>query len=407
VLEIGFYVLLGLLALVLLSFAVDLYPVLRDWVGRIHIGRFRDAGVWAQSINDRGARWLSKTPTIKLTDNSRLVLLDMLSGNYSRSQIQQWQEGALLLGFSEYLRHRQDEALDKRVSHYFEAKFNSDGSWREKPRFVDAGLLAYGVMKLAGEKADRFRPALDEMWALIADHVGADGTVQYRKSMPDYRYVDTIGFICPFLVLYGVRYGKEECVELALRQLRQYEREGMLDKSSLPGHAYHVGRGLPAGLYGWGRGLGWFAIGLIDAWNELPAHHSGRNELEGMIVRFAQSLLKLQNPSGSWGWAVTRGESRQDSSATVMLGWFLQLASGIKGLEKSCGEGARRAAAYLMSVTRRNGAVDFSQGDTKDIGVYSTHFTILPFTQGFSIRLAELQQHNEGVRDGGGIKEAV
>jgi unsaturated rhamnogalacturonyl hydrolase len=90
-----------------------------------------------------------------------------------------------------------------------------------------------------------------------------------------------------------------------------------------------------------------------------------------------------------------------------MLGWFLQLASGIKGLEKSCGEGARRAAAYLMSVTRRNGAVDFSQGDTKDIGVYSTHFTILPFTQGFSIRLAELQQHNEGVRDGGEIKEAV
>ncbi|MHA7964377.1 glycoside hydrolase family 88 protein [Paenibacillus sp. CAU 1782] len=406
-LEIGFYVLLGLLVLVLLTFAVDLYPVLRDWTGRIHIGRYRDAETWAKSINERGARWLTRTPTIKLTDNSRLVLLDMLSGNYSRSQIQQWQEGALLLGFSEYLRHSKDEELDKKILRYFDAKFNSDGSWKEKPRHVDAGLLAYGVMKLAGDDADRFRPALDEIWALIADHVGMDGTVQYRKSMPDYRYVDTIGFVCPFLVIYGLRYGKDECVELALRQLRQYDREGMLGDRYIPGHAYHVGRGLPAGLYGWGRGLGWFAIGLIDAWNELPAHHNARIELEGMIAGFAQTLLKLQNPSGSWGWAVSRSESRQDSSTTVMLGWFLQLASGIKGLEKVCGEGASKAAAYLMSVTRRNGAVDFSQGDTKDIGVYSTLFTILPFTQGFSIRLAELARHKEGAGEDGGIKEAV
>lgn len=40
-----------------------------------------------------------------------------------------------------------------------------------------------------------------------------------------------------------------------------------------------------------------------------------------------------------------------------------------------------------MQATRKNGAVDFSQGDTKDIGVYSSNFDILPFTQGFAIRL--------------------
>ena len=39
-----------------------------------------------------------------------------------------------------------------------------------------------------------------------------------------------------------------------------------------------------------------------------------------------------------------------------------------------------------MSVTKKNGEVDFSQGDTKDIGVYSILFDILPFAQGFALR---------------------
>ena len=40
----------------------------------------------------------------------------------------------------------------------------------------------------------------------------------------------------------------------------------------------------------------------------------------------------------------------------------------------------------LQTVTQRNGAIDFSQGDTKAIGVYSKEFSILPFTQGFCLR---------------------
>lgn len=39
-----------------------------------------------------------------------------------------------------------------------------------------------------------------------------------------------------------------------------------------------------------------------------------------------------------------------------------------------------------MKVTRRNGIIDFSQGDTKDIGVYSQLFDKMPFTQGLAIR---------------------
>jgi len=213
--------------------------------------------------------------------------------------------------------------------------------------------------------------------------------------MKHYRYVDTIGFICPFLIAYGVKYGKEECIQLAVKQLTEYERFGMLDKHYLPSHAYHLDNRLPLGLYGWGRGLGWFAIGLIDAWRELPSAHASKPVLEEMIKKFARTVLAFQAPGGNWTWTVSRGESRADSSTTATLGWFLLQASHIAELSAPCAEGAERAVRYLMKVTRRNGVVDFSQGDTKDIGVYSMLFNILPFTQGFCIRIINASQQTK------------
>lgn len=91
--------------------------------------------------------------------------------------------------------------------------------------------------------------------------------------------------------------------------------------------------------------------------------------------------------NGAWNWIVTRNEARPDSSATAVLGWYLSSAAKIDGNTIKFLKSADKSLDYLMKVTRRNGEIDFSQGDTKDIGVYSILFNKLPFTQGFSIRL--------------------
>lgn len=227
---------------------------------------------------------------------------------------------------------------------------------------------------------------------MIQEHIGEDGTIEYRKFMKGYRYVDTIGFICPFLVTYGIRYNKSECIDLAVKQIKEYETYGMLNLTHIPCHAYRLEDKVPLGLYGWGRGLGWFAIGLIDVWNELPENNSYKPVLEESVRKFAKATMKFQQ-QGNWNWTVTRNECGPDSSATSTLGWFMLNAAKIEDISKECLESADKAIGYLMGVTRRNGAVDFSQGDTKDIGVYSTLFDILPFTQGFCIRLINLRNN--------------
>lgn len=375
------------ISVTLIILFIDILPIGKDWLSRIHIGRYKSKQEWNRSITQIGVKWLNHTPKIKVTDNTRFVAIDMLKGNYSKGVIQHWQEASLLLGLSECVKSVEDKELRTGIDQYLKSKFDSFGQWKNYPAYIDSAILAYGVMKLEGFDTERFKPAYDSTWALIQSHIGEDGTVQYRKFMENYRYVDTIGFICPFLVAYGIRYSKPECVRLAVKQLEQYERYGMLKEQYIPSHAYHIGNALPLGLYGWGRGLGWLAIGLIDAWRELPAGHESKPQLEQFVVKFARAILSFQGPEGNWNWTVTRHETRADSSATATLGWFLLQAAHIDELKVECTEGSERAIRYLMRVTRRNGAVDFSQGDTKDIGVYSMLFNILPFTQGFCIRM--------------------
>lgn len=51
-----------------------------------------------------------------------------------------------------------------------------------------------------------------------------------------------------------------------------------------------------------------------------------------------------------------------------------------------CKESKDKGLDHLMKVARRNGTIDFSQGDTNGIGVYSQNFDIMPFTQDFTLR---------------------
>ncbi|MCF2937409.1 glycoside hydrolase family 88 protein [Paenibacillus alkaliterrae] len=384
-----FFQLLSILLLMTAAVIVfiDVLPLIKDWLGRIHIGRFSNTNEWNSSITKAGMRWLNHTPKIKVTDNTRLVVIDMLKGNYTKNAIQNWQEAALLLGLAEYAEKNKNPELEHEIAAYLNTKFDREGQWKQKPEHIDAVILSYAVMKLSFINIDRYKLAFDYTWELIKEHIGEDGTVLYRKSMENYRYVDTIGFICPFLVAYGIRYNKEACVQLAVKQVQQYVQFGMLENHYIPSHAYHIKSRLPLGLYGWGRGSGWFALGLIDSWMELPTEHNSKPVLEEFIKRFAGAILTFQRVDGNWNWTVTRSESRPDSSTTATLGYFLLQASQIEEIAEKCTEGAERAVRYLMKVTRRNGAVDFSQGDTKDIGVYSMLFNILPFTQGFCIRM--------------------
>jgi unsaturated rhamnogalacturonyl hydrolase len=391
-----------LIAIFFSILTIDTFPLLKDWISRIYIGRYQNKNHWYQTITSVGVKWLNHTPTVKVTDNSRFIVVDMVKKNYTKSNIQHWQEASLLLGIGEYLKYNKDDKAQIEVIKFLNRKFDENGQWRIKPEFVDAAILAYSVMNVPFIESNNYKKAFDHVWCLIKNQIGKDGTVRYRSSMENYRYVDTIGFICPFLIAYGVKYKKKLCIDLAIKQLQEFEKFGFYSKAFIPYHAYNIDNKIPQGLLGWGRGLGWYAIGLIDSWGELPEGHIYKDVLEKSIKKFVESASRFQLEKGCWNWTISRNESRPDSSTTSTLAWFFLKASKIKELEKECFVNTEKALGYLITVTKKNGEIDFSQGDTKDIGVYSMLFNKLPFTQGFCIRteslLRSLNLRKEGVK---------
>lgn len=377
-------ILVIIVVLFFMVFAIDLIPQVITWQARIGIGKFQTGANWQQQVVATSNKWLTKTPVIKLTDQHRLIILDIIRGNYKRPAIQYWQEAALFLGLSEYHRDNPDSGAAQSINKFLNSKINN-GYWKTPPLEIDSAILAFAVLSYTDD-VQKIKPAMDTVYELILNLRGDDGTVAYRKRSMHLRYVDTIGFICPFLALYGKKYNCQEATDLAIRQILEYNSYGLSANSFLPCHTYDTQIKIGVGLYGWGRGLGWYAIGLIDTWKIINDQHPSKESLTNAVVAFTKTALQFQKPNGSWGWLVTQTTARSDSSATATLAYFLSRAAALDEIKVAALAGYNRAINYLKTVTRRSGAVDFSQGDTKAIGIHSTDFNTLPFTQGFTLR---------------------
>ena len=95
-----------------------------------------------------------------------------------------------------------------------------------------------------------------------------------------------------------------------------------------------------------------------------------------------------QNTDGSYCSNLATGGNKDSSITAIMAYYYIVCA---KYFSKEDYKGiAEKSVYYLMSVTRRNGIIDFSQGDTKGIGNYSICYDQMPFTQGIAYRAYQL-----------------
>lgn len=379
-------ILLIITAIVLLVLLIDLIPRFNTWQSRIKIGKSRSNEEWQASNVQKSLKWLKKTPIIKLTDNNRFIIIDILKGNYKRAAIQHWQEAALVLGLTAQYAQTNNETIKQHITNYVRRKIKPNGNWFMPITESDGVIIGFALIQTPWLNHQHLKPAYDSLWQLIKKLKGENSTVTYKRHTQKFRYVDTIGFICPFLIEYGQKFQVPEAVDLAIAQIKEFNQFAMLNDTFIPCHAYTTETKIPTGLFGWGRGLGWYAIGLIDAWQALEDSHPKKQQMTQWVEKFARMAMKFQRKNGSWGWIIMNDNARSDSSTTATLAWFLSNAASIHSIHKECETAKEKALHYLMKVTRRDGAIDFSQGDTKGIGIYSQEFNILPFTQGFALR---------------------
>lgn len=369
------------LILSIIIFGVDFYFYMLNRYCRYHIGRWNNYDEWLSNVKNISIKWTRKTPVVKMTDNNRLMVIDMINGKYKNNNIQSWQLGGLLLGLCECNDKEAKEAINKLIIKLID----KDGNWVTKPTNVDCGLLSYAILKNSKDYK-KIKPAMDYSIGIIEKNICEDGMIAYTSDKNvDERYVDTLGFVCPFLQLYSNIYAEEKFSKISLEQINQYNKYGLLHDTYLPNHAYNPKNKLPLGVYGWGRGVAWYVIGLIDTYIEIK-NSDEKLILKQNIKNVADSYINYQREDGGFG-SILQNERTYDSSATAVLAYFYsrcyEIFENPKYLEVS-----NKCLQKIKSVTRITGKVDWCQGDTKGIGVHSQTFDIMPFAQGFTLRAA-------------------
>lgn len=338
---------------------VDFCHNFNIWQRRIHIGRWENRSDWENAVRNRAAKWLKNPPVVSKNGNDRYILSDIIRGNYKNDTIQSWQQAGLLLGLGK-----------------------SNGNIPENCH-IDVALLGYAILS-NHPSPHNIKPEIDAIYNKISKTKGNNDTIPYRASRPEIRFVDTIGLVCPFLVKYGLTYNAPEAIELAEKQILEYS-SFIHSETKTPPHAYNLTYNVPLGVYDWGRGVGWYILGIVECYSNLPDCNF-KQFLKNQIIQLSQNLLKYQLDSGGFAASIFDKTSFAESSSSVLCGILLNKCYEITK-EPVYHRATDNVIAQLMKHTQRNGAVDMCQGDTHGIGNYSAKFGYMPFVQGLALLL--------------------
>ncbi len=370
-----------LLVIVIVAVSFDLIPFLYDMFWRMKIGSSSDES-WFESACTVAENWSEKgLPTVPRVAGKRLTIIDRLKGTYKSSTIQAWQKGSLLLSLNEF-----NSVLGEKYA--LEHIDSQTGEWKEFVNRVDSAFLAYAILSNENINSDFVKPAMSQTADMLLKKYNEFGSIPYSDNSK-HRYVDTIGLVCPFLIKYSLVYDNAQAMQAAIKLIEEYAEYGLHQELKVPVHCFDAETKAPLGLYSWGRGCGWWAIGLAESFKTLNETDSEsflkeKTVILKNILSFADEIVKYQSSNGAYDRNIF-APCGADSSATAMLSFFLAYIGKLSKKEEYL-ESADKAIRYIYSVTRRNGVVDYSQGDTMGIGFYSGESIVLPATQGFAIK---------------------
>jgi unsaturated rhamnogalacturonyl hydrolase len=257
--------------------------------------------------------------------------------------------------FSDFARRTIDSYLTKdgAILGYEPAEFNID--------HINSGKMLQRLQARHPDPTDpKYRAAIGALAAQLAKHPRtSEGAFWHKQRYPHQLWLDGVYMGMPFLAGVGVAEGDDHKVEEAVREFtiaRSHLRDA---RSGLYYHAWdeakkqnwadpETGRS----RFFWGRGLGWYAMALVDILDVIPP---GKTELRAplleIIPELAESLVRHQDATGVWFQILdmpAEPGNYREASASAMFTYFLAKAINKGYLPASFEPAARKAYAGLV-----------------------------------------------------------
>ena len=146
----------------------------------------------------------------------------------------------------------------------------------------------------AAEK-ERYRKVLYALRAqLVTQPRTADGGFWHKQIYPHQIWADGIYMASPFLAQFAAVFGEPAALDDAVKQVLVAEKHLRDPKTGLLYHGWDESKkqrwanpttGLSSQF--WGRGVGWYAMGVADVLAEMPRNHPKRAAVIAVLRRLA------------------------------------------------------------------------------------------------------------------------
>ncbi len=279
-----------------------------------------------------------------------------------------------------------DQDLTAQLVQRFQPFFSTEASLIPKPIHVDLSVFGAVPLELAIETKDpRYlkmgQAMADAQWdnpvdlvelaktpsAAIEPSVTAEA-IQRGLSPQTRFWVDDMYMITILQTQAYRATGDAKYIDRAAKEAAAY-----LDKLQEPNGLFHHAPDVP---YFWGRGDGWFAVGMAELLRSLPADHPLRPRIMEGYHKMMASLLQYQDPQGMWHQLIDHPEAWPETSCTGMFAFAM--ITGVKNgwLDADrYGPAARKAWLALIPYINPNGDIrDVCEGTNKkaDLQYYLT-----------------------------------
>lgn len=190
------------------------------------------------------------------------------------------------------------------ISHYEKNEFNMD--------YLTTGSLLFDLYE--STKDNRYLVAIKTLKKQIEEQPRTkSGGFWHKKIYPNQMWLDGIYMGTPFYTRYTEAFENGKNLDDIVNQFELIYDNAFDSKSKLPYHAWDETReiGWANKQTGnsptiWSRGVGWYAMALVDVLDYFPKNHPKRKELIKYLNQIAAALVKQQDKSGLWYQVVNK-----------------------------------------------------------------------------------------------------
>jgi len=244
----------------------------------------------------------------ELARNPEAITLDFVNRpkwNYTN--------GLVLLSFSRLWEKTQTPAYFNYVKDYFDYFVNDSGEIK------DYKLEDYNIDKINNgrcliflfkqTKDPKYKKAAYLLRKQLKTHPRtSEGGFWHKKRYPSQMWLDGLYMGSPFYAEFGSTFNEPECFDDVAQQILLVDKHMRDSGSGLYYHGWDESReqkwadpetGLSAHV--WGRGMGWYAMAIVDVIQYLPVYHEKRPEIIQILKGLAKTISDHADPkTGLW-----------------------------------------------------------------------------------------------------------